>query len=248
MSKKVISKKIIVTTNFGRLTENALSKAFNKLQNGVANNAPAGLTVSPTTAAVKTQIDARNDLFIVRSGLEAQLKQNTEDIHSADVALKGIFTDQWAAQVQNFPGITVNQIKGMAFGIKGLDNSHADTTVADNTKTASSAPSIIKIDTDVKGQHTLHIRNNITGKAGHPKDVLRVDVYGQTGGTEPDNLAALVANGGGWLGTAVKGKYLNRLTVNTNTKNQPEFYIAVYIDKLTKKPAAQSNVESENIE
>ena len=203
MSKKVISKKIIVTTNFGRLTENALSKAFNKLQNGVANNAPAGLTVSPTTAAVKTQIDARNDLFIVRSGLEAQLKQNTEDIHSADVALKGIFTDQWAAQVQNFPGITVNQIKGMAFGIKGLDNSHADT---------------------------------------------RVDVYGQTGGTEPDNLAALVANGGGWLGTAVKGKYLNRLTVNTNTKNQPEFYIAVYIDKLTKKPAAQSNVESENIE
>ena len=57
------------------------------------------------------------------------------------------------------------------------------------------------------------MHNNITGKIGHPKDVLRVDIYAQTGGTAPANLAALVTNGGGWLGTTKRGKYINQFTV-----------------------------------
>ena len=246
MSKKVVNKKIIVVTNFKNQTEAELGKTFNKLQNGGATNAPAGLVLNPTPAAVETQITARNNLFITRSGLQAQLKQNTEDIHKADTALKNVFTDQWATQIQNFGGITVNQIKGMAFGIKGLDGTGI--TVADTQKTASSAPVIIKIDTDVHGQHTLHIHNNITGKIGHPKDVLRVDIYAQNGGTAPANLAALIANGGGWMGTAKRGKYINPFVVTAANKNTVEYYIAVYILKATKKPAAQSNVENAVIE
>jgi hypothetical protein len=248
MSKKVLTKKIIVTTNFSHLSEAALGTTFSKLQNGGATNSPAGLVLSPTPAAVLTQINARNGLFTTRSGLQAQLKQNTEDIGKADTALKTLFTDQWATQIQNFGGITVNQVKGLGFGSKGIDTGHAATSVADTARTASSAPVIIKIDTDVHGQHTLHIHNNITGKIGHPKDVLRIDLYAQNGGTAPANLAALIANGGGWLGTAKRGKYINPFIVTATNKNTVEYYIAVYIEKATKKPAAQSNVENAVIE
>ena len=243
---KIVNKKIIVTTNFNNQTETELGTAFNKLQNGVATNAPTGLTVSPTAASVLTQITARAALFTVRSGLEAQLKQNTENIHTADKALKTIFTDQWATQIQNFAGITVNQVKGMGFGVKGIDS--PSTTVIDTAKNASSAPVIIKIDTDVKEQHSVHIHNNITGKIAFPKDVLRVDIYAQTGGAAPANLAALIANGGGWLGTAKRGKYINQFVVTPANRDKPEYYIAVYIDRATKKPAAQSVAESAIIE
>jgi len=53
MSKKVVNKKIIVVTNFNNQTEAALGNTFNKYQNGGATNAPPGLTLSPTPAAVQ---------------------------------------------------------------------------------------------------------------------------------------------------------------------------------------------------
>ena len=243
---KVVNKKIIPTTNFNNKTETELGIAYNKLQNGVATNAPTGLSVNPTPANVLTQIANRTTLLTQRSSLEAQLKQNTTNIQSADTALKTIFTDQWASQIQNFAGITVAQIKGMGFGVKGLDSQ--STTVDEASKNASSAPVIIKVDTDVKGQHTIHVHNNITGKIAFPKDVLRIDIYAQTGGVAPNNLATLITNGGGWLGTAKRGKYVNQFTVTPANLDKPEYYIAVYIDKSTKKPAAQSTVESASIE
>jgi hypothetical protein len=246
MSPKVTDKKTIVTTNFEGQTETELGKSFNKLQNGGATNAPTGLTLNPTPAQVLTKITARTGLITTRSGLEAQLKQNTKDIHTADSGLKAIFTDQWASEIQSFPGITVNQILGMGFGVKGLEPQGL--LVMDAAKTATSAPVIIRIETDIKGQHSLHIHNNITGKIGHPKDVLRIDIYGQTGGNAPANLAALIANGGGWMGTAKRGKYVNQFTVTAANQGKIEFYIAVYIMKATKKPAAQSVVESATIE
>ena len=246
MSTKVVNKKIIPAANLDHLPEADLSIAYNRLQNGVATNSPTGLTVNPTPANVLIQINSRTTLLTQRSSLEAQLKQNTTNIHSADTALKTIFANQWASQIQNFAGITVAQVKGMGYGVKGLESPVA--TVEDTSKNASSAPVIIKIDTEVKGQHALHIHNNITGKIGIPKDVLRIDIYGQTGGTAPTNLASLITNGGGWLGTAKRGKYINQFTVTPANLDKPEYYIAVYIDKATKKPAAQSTVESASIE
>jgi len=246
MSPKVVNKKIIVTANCDGLTEAELGKLFNKLQNGGANNCPAGLVLNPTPAAVETKITARTALYTTRSGLEAQMKQNTKDIHTADSGLKTIFTDQWANEIQNFAGITVNQIEGMGFGIKGLEPQGL--LVMDAARTATSAPVIIRIEIDIKGQHTLHVHNNITGKIGHPSDVLRVDIYGQTGGTAPTSLATLIANGGGWLGSCKRGKYVNTFTVSAANQGKSEFYIAVYILKSTGKPAAQSVVESASIE
>ena len=196
MSKKVVNKKIIVTVNFRNMTEAELTTAFTKKQTA-AGNAPAGLTLNPTAAAVLTQIGSRGTLLNTKANLEAQLKSNTQNIHDADRALKDVFVDDWATQIQNFPNITVAQVQAMAFGVKGIDSGHAATAVEDTARNAASAPVIIKIDADVHGQHTLHTRNNLTGKIGHPKDVSRIDMYGQTGGTQPADLAALIANGGG---------------------------------------------------
>ena len=246
MSKKVIDKKTIVITNFKNDTEAELGNAFVKLQNGGANNCPAGLVLNPTPANVLTLITQRTALFTTRAGLEEQLKQNTENIHNANSALKTIFTDQWATEVQNFPGITIAQIIGMGFGVKGYVS--PSPLVMNASKTVASAPVIVRIDFSVHGQHIIHVHNNITGKIGHPTDVERIDIYGQTGGAAPTNLAALITNGGGWLGSCKRGKFVNTFTVSAANTGKVEYYIAVYIEKATKKPGAQSLVESATIE
>jgi hypothetical protein len=89
----------------------------------------------------------------------------------------------------------------------------------------------------------LHIHNNITGKRRVPKGMLRVDVYGYTGaaGLVIADLAALIALGGGYLGEASRGKFVNAFTANAG---KTEYYVAVYVDKKTKKPASQSPVAS----
>ena len=243
---KVTNKKIIVTTNFDGLTEAELGLSFNKLQSNMAANPTIVPTISPTPAVVATKITARTDLFTKRATLQAQLKQNTADIHSADADLKNIFTDQWATQIQNTPGITINQIKLLAFGTKGVDNGHSSGssagTTASTDKGAGSAPVIIKVVQAAHLEHILHIHNNLTGKIGIPDNILRTDIYAQTGGTQPADLAALIANGGGYLGTAKRGKYTNLLSVSNLGKT--EYYIAVYVDKSTLKPVAQSSVEN----
>ena len=128
--------------------------------------------------------------------------------------------------------------KTLGWGIKGIDNGQASKLSIDGP---GSTPVIVKIDLVLHGQHVLHIRNNISGKIGYPKNILRIDVYGQTGGTQPTDLASLIANGGGYLGTAQRGKYISSFTGNANKE---EYYVAVYVDKVTLKPVAQSPVVS----
>jgi hypothetical protein len=242
MAKKVVNKKIIVTSNLDGKTEVELEKSFDKLQTAAAN-APTGLVLNPTPAAVLTQINARKNLITDRANHLALAQQDTENIQKADTALKNIFTSQWANQIQNFTGITVAQIKAMAYGVKGIaGGSTATTSVEELSKTVTSAPVIVKVDTDVIGEQIAHIHNNITGKRGHGKDVLRVDVYAQYGGTLPANLAALQAAGGQLLGTAERGVYINPIITTATNKNTNVYYVAVYVGKKTKKIVAQSVV------
>jgi hypothetical protein len=241
-SKKVVNKKIVVTSNLNNLSETELEKSFDKLQTAAAN-APGGLVLNPTPAAVLTQINARKALITDRENHLALAKQDTENIGKADTTLKNIFTSQWANQIQNFAGITVAQIKAMAYGVKGISGGTAETTsVMEMSKTVTSAPVIVKVDTDVIGEQIAHIHNNITGKRGHGKDILRVDVYAQYGGTLPANLAALQAAGGQLLGTAERGVYINPIVTTAANKNTNVYYIAVYVGKKTKKIVAQSVV------
>jgi hypothetical protein len=254
-SKKVLNKKLILTADFTGLTlEEKLTKQTNMVKAQIANpTIVAGLT--PTAAAVQADIVAITDpntgLIHQRAVLEAQTQSLTLQINKGETAIKDIIVSQWMPQTQTALTGTTNAESNAAlllFGVKGSITGHATTTVASTARTAASAPVIVKIDTGVAGQHTLHIHNNITGKRSHPADVLRVDIYGQTGGTAPANLAALIANGGGWLGTAKGGKYVSPFIVTAANQGKVEYYIAVYIEKATKKPAAQSNEDSAIIE
>jgi hypothetical protein len=244
MTKKVVNKKLIVTTNFRGQNESKLGKSFNTLQSNMAANPDIVPTISPMPDVVAIKISTRQALITTGGTLRAQLKQNTEDINSADTELKSIFTDQWATQIQNTPGITLNQIKALSFGAKGFDSGHSAGesagTTASSDKGAGSAPVIAKITQAAHLEHIVHIVNNITGKIGHPDNILRTDVYGQTDGPEPIDLAALIANGGGYLGTAKRGKYISQL--NAASIGSIEYYIVVYVDKKTLKPVAQSPV------
>ncbi len=250
MAKKVLSKKLILTADFTGLTlEEKLSKQTDMVKAQIANpTLVPGL--NPTAANVQGQIVAVTDpntgLIHQRSILLAQAHALTVQINKAEVTIKDIIVSQWMPQAQTALTGTPNAQSNAAlllFGIKGqTGGSTTGTGVME--KTIASAPVIVKID-NLHNQQTLHIHNNITGKIGHPKNVLRIDVYGQTGGTLPADLAALIANGGGWLGTAKHGKFVSPLT--TANAGKTEFYIAVYIDKVTLKPIAYSTVASEAI-
>ena len=246
MSKKVVNKKIIVTSNLDNQTEAELGKSFNKLETGAAN-APGGLVLNPTQAQVLAKITARENLITDRANHLALAHQDTEDILKADTDLKNIFTSVWGNQIQNFTGITVGQIKAMAYGVKGIAGGAAqEISVMEMGKTKASAPVITKIDIDIVGEHIIHTHNNITGKRGHPKDVSEVDMYAKTGGTPPADLADLLANGGQLVGESERGVYIYEIPT-TVAKNTLIHYIAVYKGRKTKKPVAQSNVMSAKV-
>lgn len=259
MGKKVLNKKLILTADFHGLTaEEKLTKETNMAKAQV-DNPTLVPTLNPTATNVQASIALINDpstgLIHQREVLRGQEKALTLQINKGIHDIQNTIIDQWMPQTQTaltatpaLAAVAESNAAKLLFGVKGQTGGGNNLNLGSSQKTAESAPVITRIETNVKGQHTLHEHNNLTGKIGHPKDVLRIDVYGQTGGTAPANLAALIANGGGWLGTIKRGKYVNPFVVNATNKDKPEFYILVYIDKATKKPAAQSNVESAVIE
>ena len=196
--------------------------------------------LNPTPAEVITQIEALQGLVTLRDTLLEQVKTITEKIHLADDALTTVFTDGWAPQAQTAIAGDTTKAKTLGYGIKGTDTGHTPINTA-IAKVLESSPLIGKIDINTHLQHTLHILNDATGKKKLPVGILRIDVYGVTGGNEPADLAALITAGGGYLGEATAGKFVNAFTGNVG---KIEYYIAVYVDKKTKKPVAQSPVAS----
>ncbi|HEX7415427.1 MAG TPA: hypothetical protein VF411_15395 [Bacteroidia bacterium] len=263
-SKKKLSKKFLLTADFRGLTkEEKLTKETNMTLAQIDNpTLVPGLT--PTGLTVQAQIvvltDPNTGLIHQHDVMAGQLYAMTEDIDKKITAIKDIIVSKWMPQTEAAltatPALALiaeKNAKLLLFGVKGVAGGAAQTSsVMEMGKTAESKPVIARIDTNVKGQHTLHEHNSITGKIGHPKKtVLRIDVYGQTGGIPPANLTDLIKNGGGWLGTIKRGKFVNVYTVTTGTggnKGLEEYYILVYIDAVTLKPAAQSKTDSAPIE
>ena len=252
---KALNKKFILTANFQGLT---LEEKLQKLTNmalAQAGNPTLVPGINPTVAAVQAEIalidDPNTGYIHQRAVSEALTKSLTLKINESEKAIQDIVIDNWMPQTQialtATPALAAAAQSNAAlllFGVKGVAGGAAQTTnIADMSKNAASAPVIVKIDTDVAGEHILHIHNNITGKRGHPTDVAEVDVYAQNGGTQPANLAALQAAGGQILGEAERGVYINFIPT-TVAKNTQIFYIAVYKGKKTKKTVAQSVVAS----
>ena len=255
MAKKVLTKKLILTADFKGLDlEGRLEKETN-MAKAQADNPNIVPGLSPAAAAVQTSIVAITDphtgLLHQRAAAKALEESLTVQINNAEKAIRTIIVSEWMPETQSAITGNINAESYAAtlqFGIKGQTTGHTPITVAELAKSVASAPVIVRIDFSVHGQHIVHVHNNITGKIGHPTDVERIDIYGQTGGAAPTNLAALITNGGGWLGSCKRGKFINQFTVSATNIGKVEYYIAVYIEKATMKPGAQSLPESATIE
>ncbi len=226
-------KKLVLTVNLHGLKEQDKLQKMSDMQAAhLANTAwIPGLTPAPS--AVGTSITTAKAILTTRNSLREQLKQATEQFHLADKTLTNIFVS-WAAQVQDAISGDTTKAKALGYGEKGQGVKHP---INDE-----SAPVIVKIDINVRGEHKLHLANNLTKKRKLPPGIARIDIYGQTGGDAPLDLAHLIINGGGYLGEATKAEFVNALP--TGNVGKVEYYIAVYVGKKTKKPVAQSMVES----
>ena len=226
-------KKLVLTVDLHGLKEQAKLQRFTDLQAAHQANIAWIPGLTPTPSAVATAITAAKGMLTSRNSLREQLKQITEQYHLAEKSLTDIFIS-WMAQAQLAISGDTTKAKALGYGEKGPGGKHP---INDEIE-----PVIVKIDINVRGVHKLHIRDSITNKRKLPAGIGRIDIYGQTGGDAPIDLAHLIMNGGGYLGEASKGDYVNDLP--TGNVGKSEYYIAVYIGKKTKKPVAQSVVAS----
>jgi hypothetical protein len=227
-------KKLILVLNFRNLSFLLILQKMNAILKAHVAYPTYVPGLNPTTADMDTMLIDAQKLLDKRADLEEQMKANTKQIAQTQTKLTDIFVSKWATQTQAAIGMDEGKAMQLGYGIKG------QTPV--NPPSPDCVPLIGKIDINVHGQHTLFCLNFLTGKAALPAGILRIDIYGQTGGTTPVDLTALIANGGGYLGQATKGKFVN--TFGNDKIGQTEFYIAVYVDKVTKKPFSQSKVVS----
>jgi len=249
MAKKLV-KKQIVTANLTHLPENDKLVTIGDIAQALINNPTYVSGLTPTAASVQSSVTTAQTLITKRDNAKKLAEQYTQQVNDAISALETIVVSQWANQVQNATGMTADRIKTLNFGIKGIVTGHVSTTVAtEKVILLESTPMISKIDRNTTGQHTLEVKDSISKKRKLPAGIKRIDLYGQTDGTQPTSLADLMANGGGYIGTFKRHKFVNVfpaaiITGSTSKKGKPEFYIAVYIDKDTLKPTTQSPVVS----
>lgn len=235
----LIQKKVILTANMGGLTE--VEKSNKEMQMATSHQTNIALVpgLNPAPTSVISMINAQNALFTERDNLREQMKQITAQIHANDVTITNIFVEQWPSQVKIAIGNDPVKAKLLGWGIKNFDSGHIPTgTALAKEIVLASRPEIIRIDINVHVQQSIHIVNNISGKRRLPKGILRIDIYGQTGGTMPTDYSLM----GRPLGQSSRGKFVHTFTLADVGKIQ--YYIAVYVDRKTKKPVAQSPVAS----
>ena len=251
MTQKKLEKKFILTANFAKTEDEKLEKETNIVKAQIDN--PTYVPgLNPTAASVELQIVAITDpatgLIAQRDAARALEKNLTGKVNQAINSVQDIITRQWLPQVEavlkNDPD-KLNKAKTLQLGVKTIDT--GETPVGASIAKEISLnyfPDISRIDVNVHDQHTIHIKDNLTGKRRLHPGILRVDVYGFTGaqGLAIADLSALIALGGGYLGEAAKGKFVN--TFDSSSTGKTEYYVVVYVSKKTKKPVAQSKVVS----
>ena len=225
---------MILVLNFHGLSLWQKLQKMTNIQKAHAANPTLVPGLNPDPADVDTKLTDAKKLFDVRAELIDKLKANTKLMYEAETDLENTFVSLWAPQTQAAIGMDQDKAKLLGYDIKGEKEVIPPSP--------DSVPLIADIDISVHGQHTLLIHNNLTKKVKLPDGILRIDIYGLTGGTAPIDLADLIAKGGGYLGQATRGKFVN--TFGSSNMGQPEHYIAVYVDKATKKPFSQGIVVS----
>jgi hypothetical protein len=223
-------KKLIIVLNFYGLSLILKLKKMSAIVNAHIGNPLLVPGLTPDPADVDHDIQDVQSLTVTRTELIEKLRANHKEINDKVAKLENTFVSQYAAQTQSAPGMTAAKVKLLGYDIKG-EKEMKPPSSEDN-------PIIIQIVTTVHGEHTIQVRNNLTQKIALPDGILRIDIYGVSGGdAAPKDLTDLISKGGGYLGQVTRGKYVHKYGNEKLGSN--EYYIPVYIDKANKKPFSQ---------
>jgi hypothetical protein len=223
-------KKLIIVLNFYGLTLLLKLKKMSAIVAAHIGNPLLVPGLTPAPADVDHDIQDVENLIGARAELIEKLKANQKDINDKVAKLENTFVSQYATQTQSAPNITASKVKLLGYDLKGEKEVTPPST--------DENPIITQIVTTVHGEHTLQVRNNQTQKIAMPPGILRIDIYGVTGGdTAPKDIADLISRGGGYLGQVTRGKYVHKY--GNDHLGTIEYYIPVYVDKASKKPFSQ---------
>lgn len=220
MTEKKLNKKLVVVTNQKGLTESEKiqdSKEKVDAQIEFSTYVPG---ITPTPASVQSTLDGIDDNVLKRAHALEQAMGYTGLINADIEKVQNIFVDQWCKQIQSAPGIDVNKVKQLKFGIKGIyDGQSVPSVTVEN--------SYVQLDDYVVAthlKHQLNMANSTTKKTSAPEDADGIDVYMFFGENAPADYREMK-----YLGRAKNGK----ITVNFTDGDvgKTVWYFAIYIPK-----------------
>ncbi|MEI6852929.1 MAG: hypothetical protein WCL06_08805 [Bacteroidota bacterium] len=236
MSTKKLKKKTIVTSNQTGMTDSKVIVDSNDKIKAMELNDTIVPNPDPTAAAMQTKVDDVQKNVYKRDLALQEVKDITVQIKTGLTEIKGIFVDKWAKQIQNAIGDDIGKAKLLKFGIKGIDDGHAEPPI----NVYNSRPVILKIDVGTHLQHVLDIVNSETKKNPLPYKAKHTDVYALVSDVPPTDIKKMQ-----YLGIAQKGKFTHYLEAADLGKTV--WYIVVYVDKKSIKPQQLSVAEKATV-
>jgi hypothetical protein len=217
---KQLKKKLIVTANLDNLKEGEFRRKAKGIIHGHLSNPTYVPGLTPAASDLDTESQTLDNLIEHRSLLVAQLLANTEKIRGQVRKIKNVIVSEWAPQVQKAVGTDQGKVKGLGYGIKGIDNGRS----LPEYNMSNSQPMIFKVDLRVHLKHILSVSNNKLKGKKLPHDAKRLELYMSFGETEPVDYHKMT-----YLGEVIRGKFENNFKEEDIGKWV--WYVAVYIGR-----------------
>jgi hypothetical protein len=236
-TKKKLEKELVLTVNFGGLTETDFVKKANGMVKAEVDNPTLVPGLNPATSIVQGKINNLVTYYTTRDTLRNQQKANTKLIWDTHDSIVNIITNQWRPEAQTALTGTASaeaNAKLLGFGTKGIDTGSSTLLVE---RAATSHPVIREIDENVHLQQTLHTINSASGRNKLPADAKHIEIYEQIGGVVPTSIKTMAH-----VGICKHGKFINHFDIADLGKIV--YYIALYVDKKTLQILEQSPVVS----
>ena len=215
-----VNPKIIVTALFKGLTFARFLIKVNSMSKALINNSALYPSLDPPPADFATEVGKLDALEIKEKNILQQLKANTEAKLQQKKVVNDIVVDKYCNQIQNTPGVTVENIKKVGFGVKNYDDQQSEPVAS----VTNSKPTIEEIDANHHLQQTLIIHNSVSGLIAIPHDAKRLDVYLSFGAEMPTDVKKMT-----YGGSATKGKFTYHF--NPEDLGKDVWYICVYVPR-----------------
>jgi len=235
--KRVLKKELIVISNLKGLKMGDFTKKVKGYCTAHTDNPTIVTNLSPTTTVVEAKIESIIEIEAERTEIFKSYMQKTNLMNSIKRDVTNDINNGWCNQVQNAVAGDTSKVILLGYGIKGIINgaSPANALIG---RAMESYPSISKIVSTISCQHKIFTRNSATGKVKLPSDAKSIEIYMQIGGLTPPTEIKNMSH----LGSCTRGNLINKF--DTADIGKIVYYIAVYMDKKTKKPIGFSHVAS----